>query len=118
MSRLSTICLVSASILLSGPAFALSMGPLAGPSSDGVVVRVVCAEGSAHCLKLDAEHIKVGKQIKSELLNNPGGDQKCKGGGICGEEAAGGADSGPAIKKSGTNTKGNVAHLGSTQDAK
>ena len=47
----------------------------------------VCAEGTPHCLKLDAGHIAAGKQVQQSLKG--GGGFECKGGGLCGHDSGG-----------------------------
>jgi hypothetical protein len=97
MSRLPTICLVSASILLSGSAFALSMKPLAAPSDDGVVVKVLCNPGSKNCVKSDTQRAKITAGAQ-KVINDPAGSEgECKGGGRCGNNSGGS----PSVRKSG-----------------
>jgi hypothetical protein len=87
MSRLNVPTLVSVLVLSSCPAFALPVAPAAHLPTDAV--RVVCAEGSPNCQKLDQGHIAAGKQVQESLKNN--GEIDCQGGGICGNAASGGA---------------------------
>jgi hypothetical protein len=97
MSRLLAICLVSASILLSDPAFALSMKPLAATSDDGVVVKVLCNPGSKNCIKSDSQRAKITAGAQ-KVINDPAGSEgECKGGGRCGNNSGGS----PAMRKSG-----------------
>jgi hypothetical protein len=87
MFRSSLPALAATLVLSSCPAFAFPAGPMANPPAD--VVRVICAEGSPNCQKLDQGHIAAGKQVQESLKNN--GEIDCQGGGICGNAAAGGA---------------------------
>lgn len=74
-------------LVLSSPIFAAPIAPFAALPTD--TIRVVCAEGSPNCQKLDQGHIAAGKQVQESLKNN--GEIDCQGGGICGNAASGGA---------------------------
>jgi hypothetical protein len=74
-------------LVFSSPVFAALIAPLAALPTD--TVRVVCAEGSPNCQKLDQGHIKAGNLVQEDLKNH--GEVDCQGGGICGNAASGGA---------------------------
>jgi hypothetical protein len=80
-----TIAAGALALALSSPIFAAPIAPFAALPTD--TTRVVCAEGSPNCQKLDQGHIAAGKQVQESLRNN--GEIDCQGGGICGNAAAG-----------------------------
>jgi hypothetical protein len=74
-------------LLISSPILAAPIAPVAALPTD--ITRVVCAEGSPNCQKLDQGHIKAGNLVQQDLRNH--GEQDCQGNGICGNAASGGA---------------------------
>jgi hypothetical protein len=73
-------------LVFSSPILAAPIAPIAVPTN---ITRVVCAEGSPNCQKLDQGHIKAGNLVQEDLKNH--GEVDCQGGGICGNAASGGA---------------------------
>jgi hypothetical protein len=74
-------------LVFSSPILAAPIAPIAALPTD--IIRVVCAEGSPNCQKLDQGHIKAGNLVQEDLKNH--GEVDCQGGGICGNAASGGA---------------------------
>jgi hypothetical protein len=86
MLRLS-IAASALALVFSSPILAAPIAPISAPPTD--ITRVVCAEGSPNCQKLDQGHIKAGNLVQEDLKNH--GEVDCQGGGICGNAASGGA---------------------------
>lgn len=89
MSRLSTICVLSASVFFTVPAFAFSTSSPAVPLTQGNIVKVACNPGAPNCVTSDPVRNKI-KAGAAAAINNPiGQEQGCKGNGLCGNDSGG-----------------------------
>jgi hypothetical protein len=103
MYRLSTACLISV-LVFGTPAFAFSIGPLAGPTVDSGVIKVLCNPGSAHCAPTNSTRQKIVKGAQGVLQDPSHNEGQCQGGGLCGNNSGGNPSPNPTVKQSGGQT--------------